>query len=118
LEKVLRKDGDRWRWHWDPRFLAGLRRSLFEAPGGVEAHIEEMHHRMLAAASQLRIPTLLVRGRMSDVVSEAGALEFLGAVPHARYVDVSGAGHMVAGDQNDVFTDAIVAFLRGLDQDP
>jgi len=23
LEKVLRPHGDRWRWHWDPRFLAG-----------------------------------------------------------------------------------------------
>jgi peroxiredoxin len=26
-------------------------------------------------------------------------------------VDVAGAGHMVAGDRNDAFTDAIVAFL-------
>ena len=29
---------------------------------------------------------------------------FLAAVPHATYVDVAGAGHMVAGDQNDTFT--------------
>jgi pimeloyl-ACP methyl ester carboxylesterase len=32
-------------------------------------------------------------------------------VPHARFVDVAGAGHMVAGDRNDVFNDAVVAFL-------
>jgi peroxiredoxin len=27
-------------------------------------------------------------------------------------VDVGDAGHMVAGDRNDVFNDAVVAFLR------
>jgi pimeloyl-ACP methyl ester carboxylesterase len=29
----------------------------------------------------------------------------------AELVDVSDAGHMVAGDRNDVFTAAILAFL-------
>jgi peroxiredoxin len=29
-------------------------------------------------------------------------------------VDVSGAGHMVAGDRNDLFRDAVVEFLRGV----
>jgi pimeloyl-ACP methyl ester carboxylesterase len=32
-------------------------------------------------------------------------------VPHARFADVAGAGHMVAGDRNDVFNQAILAFL-------
>jgi pimeloyl-ACP methyl ester carboxylesterase len=36
-------------------------------------------------------------------------------VPHADYVDVSGAGHMVAGDRNDAFNDAISAFLDKLE---
>ena len=35
----------------------------------------------------------------------------LAVVPGARYVDVSDAGHMVAGDQNDPFTEAVVGFL-------
>jgi pimeloyl-ACP methyl ester carboxylesterase len=35
-------------------------------------------------------------------------------VPHARYADVSGAGHMVAGDRNDAFTQAVVEFLADL----
>lgn len=114
LEKVLRPHGDRWRWHWDPRFLAGMRRAIYDTPGGTEARIKEMHGQMFAAASTLRIPTLLIRGAMSDIVSEAGAREFLTAVPHAQYVDVSGAGHMVAGDQNNAFTAAVVAFLSDL----
>jgi non-heme chloroperoxidase len=68
--------------------------------------------RLLAAARALSVPTLLVRGRESDVVSREGAQEFLDAVPHARFVDVSGAGHMVAGDRNDAFNEAVIAFLR------
>ncbi|HJW68491.1 MAG TPA: alpha/beta hydrolase, partial [Candidatus Binatia bacterium] len=48
---------------------------------------------------------------------EQGARAFLALVPHARYVDVSGAGHMVAGDQNDPFTQAVVSFLAETDAD-
>ena len=29
-------------------------------------------------------------------------------------VDVAGAGHMVAGDRNDLFNDAVVTFLAGV----
>lgn len=32
-------------------------------------------------------------------------------VPHAEVADVSGAGHMVAGDDNQVFAAAIEGFL-------
>jgi len=46
------------------------------------------------------------------VVSEEGVKEFLKIVPHAEFADVSGAGHMVAGDRNDVFTSAVTAFLE------
>jgi len=49
---------------------------------------------------------------MSDLLSEEGAQELLELVPHARLVDVAGAGHMVAGDRNDLFNDAVVSFLE------
>ncbi len=62
-------------------------------------------------AQRLTLPTLLIRGRLSDLVTEEQAEEFLRLVPHAEYVDVAGAGHMIAGDRNDVFTDAVTAFL-------
>jgi hypothetical protein len=32
-------------------------------------------------------------------------------VPHSEYVNVTGAAHMVAGDRNDRFGDAVVEFL-------
>jgi non-heme chloroperoxidase len=67
------------------------------------------------AARGLAIPTLLVRGGQSDILSEAGARTFLELVPHARYADVSGAGHMIAGDRNDAFSRAVLDFLGTLD---
>ena len=102
LGKNLRLGTDgRYRWHWDPRLMTGERR--------INARRDP--ERLDRAARGLRVPTLLVRGRMSDVVAEEDARHFLALVPHARYVDVSDAGHMVTGDRNDPFTGAVVEFL-------
>ena len=105
LAKNLRRMPDgRWRWHWDPAFLE---------PGHGPRPGQDTD-RMRAAARRLRVPTLLVRGRLSDLLSEEGARDFLALVPHARFADVSDAGHMVAGDRNDRFTAAVLGFLREL----
>ena len=102
LERVVRRGPDgRYRWHWDPRFMGA------QGPAEVADRA-----RLLRAARSLRMPTLLVRGRESDVISAEGAAEFLEAAPHAEFADVSGAGHMVAGDRNDAFTAAVQAFLE------
>jgi non-heme chloroperoxidase len=102
LRKNLRLGEDgHYRWHWDPRMISGeLRVNGTRDPDRLER-----------AAARLTVPTPLVRGRMSDVVSEEDARAFLAVAPHARYVDVSGAGHMVAGDRTDRFTRAVVEFL-------
>lgn len=105
LEKNLRlHDDGRYRWHWDPRFI---RRTW-----GRDAH--QFLERLESAARRIRVPLLLVRGRLSEVISEEAAHEFLELVPHAKYADVGKARHMVAGDRNDAFTDAVVGFLREL----
>jgi pimeloyl-ACP methyl ester carboxylesterase len=70
------------------------------------------NERLLRAAGKLEVPTLLVRGRESDVISLDGVREFQSVAPHAEFVDVSGAGHMVAGDRNDAFTEAVQEFLE------
>jgi pimeloyl-ACP methyl ester carboxylesterase len=103
-KNVRQHDDGRWYWHWDPRFMTPGR---MDEPRSIhnEARLE-------AAARALTLPVLLVRGRQSDVLSEAGAHHLQALVPHARSVDVAGAGHMVAGDRNDVFNDAVVGFLQ------
>ncbi|PCJ16595.1 MAG: hypothetical protein COB04_10400 [Gammaproteobacteria bacterium] len=71
----------------------------------------EYRKKMVESARNLSVPTLLVRGQMSELVSEEQAEEFLGMVPHAQYVNVDKAHHMVAGDKNDIFTSAVTEFL-------
>jgi pimeloyl-ACP methyl ester carboxylesterase len=107
LEKNLRRRDGRWYWHWDPRFLTG------RLGGGDETRSSLVDpQRLEQAARAIKVPTLLVRGRVSDLLSEQGARELLELVPQAQLVDVGGAGHMVAGDRNDLFNDAVVAFLQ------
>jgi pimeloyl-ACP methyl ester carboxylesterase len=101
----LREDG-RWRWHWDPRF--------FDGPRPIHAHRLGHEAARIEAVKSLRIPALLVRGASSELVREEDAREFLDLAPHAGFVDVAGARHMVAGDHNDAFSDAIIEFLATL----
>jgi pimeloyl-ACP methyl ester carboxylesterase len=101
----LREDG-RWHWHWDPAFLD---RTAREPDRGIGSQ------RPYEAARQIRVPTLLVRGRQSDIVSVEGAQELIDLVPGSRLADVAKAGHMVAGDDNDMFTQSVAEFLADLE---
>jgi pimeloyl-ACP methyl ester carboxylesterase len=104
LRKNLRLGDDgRWRWHWDPRFLDGT--------SAAESRREDTEDVLRAAAGRLAVPTLLVRGGSSELVGEDHVQEFLALVPHAEYINVAGARHMVAGDRNDQFGEAMLDFL-------
>jgi pimeloyl-ACP methyl ester carboxylesterase len=98
-------DDGRYYWHWDPNMLRTWE------PGQYSNKDDEELKERLQAARKLTIPTLLIRGRLSDLVSTETAAEFLEMVPHAEYVDLAGAHHMVAGDRNDAFTGAVKGFL-------
>lgn len=93
----------RLRWHWDPRLLDRIARDG-----------ESQQQGLLDAARTIRVPTLLVSGALSDVVSQHTIEEFLACVPHAAHVRVAGATHMVAGDRNDAFADAVRDFIEPL----
>lgn len=101
-KNLQQRDNGRYYWHWDPNFLT-LSRDEVGSPGRLEA-----------ATRNIRQPLMLVRGRMSELVTEEIAREFLQLVPHAEYVDVEHARHMVAGDRNDVFTQAVLDFVEKL----
>jgi non-heme chloroperoxidase len=102
LAKNLRLHPDsRYRWHWDPKVLSGFR--------GTE---EERRREMADAARGVAVPTLLVRGAQSDVVGDEGTRELAELIPHVRVANIAEAGHMVAGESNDVFSEAIIAYVR------
>jgi non-heme chloroperoxidase len=91
LAKNVRRGADgRYRWHWDPKFLRP------SSPQGSPLRAD----RLEAAARALKVPTLLVRGKQSDVIGEEEVRQFLAIAPH-----------MIAGDNNDLFTDAVLGFL-------
>lgn len=100
LKKNLRHREGRWYWHWDPAFLTVPNDDPFVRVDRLEQ-----------AAVDLTIPILLIRGKLSDVVSTEGVQDFLAKVPSAEFVELSDAGHTAAGDDNDAFTDAVVAFV-------
>jgi pimeloyl-ACP methyl ester carboxylesterase len=100
LKKNLRRRDGRWYWHWDPKFLTAPADNAFVR----EEKLEQ-------AAIDLTIPILLIRGKLSDVVSPEGVKDFLTKVPHAEFVELSDAGHTAAGDDNDAFSQAVVQFV-------
>ncbi len=107
LSKNLRMGDDgRYRWHWDPNFITSRQ--------DYRRHASEVESEGFAAAKRLKIPVLLVRGRESELVGEDEVQALLEAAPHMQYADIVGARHMVAGDQNDIFTDALLSFFAGL----
>lgn len=100
LAKNVRLGADgRFHWHWDPRYRQGNR------------DLQLRQARMEACARAITVPVLLVRGGMSDVLSDEGVREFLDLAPGSEFVNVTSAGHMVAGDRNDTFGKAVVEFL-------
>jgi len=101
LAKNVRLGADgKYHWHWDP----ARRRSRPE--------MAKYRIRLAEAADHLDLPVLLVRGGLSDVLSEQGAQSFLEQCPHAEYVNVENAAHMVAGDRNDIFAGSVIEFLH------
>ncbi len=101
LKKNLRLRDGRWYWHWDPAFMT--------KPGDdPELRTEKFEQ----AARSLTIPVLLIRGKLSDVVSSEGVQHFLATVPNAEFVELADAGHTAAGDDNDAFSEVVVSFVK------
>ena len=74
--------------------------------------------RARTAARAITVPTMLIRGAQSDVVSHEGARDLLELIPGARQVDVGGAGHMVSGDDNDLLSEGLLEFLTVIPEQP
>ncbi|SDR58015.1 Pimeloyl-ACP methyl ester carboxylesterase [Rhizobiales bacterium GAS191] len=100
LERNLRKIGDRYFWHWDPRFMESWHPAHRAAAGRLER-----------AARALTIPVLLVHAAHSDVLGKNEIEHLESLIPHLEYARVEQASHMVVGDQNSDFNRAILKFL-------
>lgn len=109
LKKNLRQlPNGRYSWHWDPAML-----KVWQGKTDDVAN-KETEDFLMNALVNLTIPAMLVRGGISDVVSKEIVEELKVAAPDLTYIDVAEAGHMVAGDSNHVFTNALLEFLEVL----
>jgi pimeloyl-ACP methyl ester carboxylesterase len=102
LQKVLRERDGRWYWHWDPRVIS---------QGRTEVPPDRLSGLLDVATTNIHVPTMLVHGLQSDVVTQEGVDDLLARIPGATAVGVDGAAHMIAGDRNDAFTTAVLDFL-------
>lgn len=102
LERNLRLRDGRYHWHWDPAILQMGRDADFKPKRA--SILEE-------SARSISIPTLLIRGGRSEIVSKQSVSEFLELVPHSEFIDIADAHHMVAGDANDAFNDGVLSFI-------
>lgn len=104
LRPFLRNGADgRLYWRWDPRFLD----DRFVRHGGEGG----MFHQ---AASRLTVPTLLMHAEFSTIVEPAQVERFKQVLPALRCVEIKGVGHMVTGDSNDAYAEALLSFLETL----
>ncbi|PKM03813.1 MAG: hypothetical protein CVV17_04150 [Gammaproteobacteria bacterium HGW-Gammaproteobacteria-7] len=90
-------------WHWDPRLLDDVARNG-----------DQLQDALLEAAARAEIPLLLISGGQSELINRDHIAEFLNLAPHAEHVQLADATHMLAGDDNDHFTDTVLAFLSRL----
>lgn len=97
----LRADG-RLYWHWDPRIV----------PDDLGGDYESYERIAQVFRPGPELPVMLVRGGESDVVTERDAEEFQALVPHVEIHNVAHAGHMLVGDSNRAFNQAILGFLQ------
>ena len=105
LKKNLRlKEDGRYYWHWDPRFIR--RRQGSRGKGYFDLQLK--------AAEKVVVPTLLIRGALSDVVTMEDVEYFSSVIDHAKFVEIEKAAHMIAGDRNDAFAEEAIKFLRSL----
>lgn len=102
LRRNLREEGGRFRWHWDPAFLGRE----------IDVELAELGATVEGARAAGDVPVLLIRGLSSDVINDGGMAALRDVLPQMEVYDVAGAGHMVAGDRNDMFNAGMLQFLE------
>src|SRR5208282_40806 len=67
--------------------------------------------RLASEVSKIKCPTLVMRGALSDVLTDASAEKFARSLPNGRWVRIEKSGHNVQGDNPRAFLDAMNSFF-------
>jgi len=98
---LMRTEDGRWTWRYD----RALRSPTTVRPRDPEA--------AWAACADINVPTLIIRGALSDVLSPEVAARMVETIPDVRLVQVDNSGHSVPLDAPDGFLAAARTFLKG-----
>jgi esterase len=101
-------ENGKYTWKFDRRFR--------DKDSGLRIGSELSNDETWQLFRRVTVPTLLVRGADSDVLTEEVAQRAAREMPRARLVVVPSAGHSVPGDNPDDFTAAVREFLGDLQQ--
>ena len=85
-ESVVVRDGDGYRMHYDPRIAIPFKQITPAAAAAGEAALWALY-------DAIAVPTLLVRGENSDLLSRATAAQMTTRGPKATVVEIAGVGH-------------------------
>ena len=106
LKKNLRlKHDGKYYWHWDPQFIDAIVKDKVAYRKKLQSY-----------ANFVRVPTLLIKGALSNVLTQQEVDDFLLTIPHTKFVEIDKAAHMIAGDRNDIFANAVVSFLANINR--
>lgn len=86
VEPALRREGERWRLHYDPSIAVPFKSATPEGAAAAEAVMWRLY-------DSIRCPTLLVRGEHSDLLTRETLAEMKGRGPKPRTIEVPGVGH-------------------------
>ena len=100
-------EGGKWTWKFDKRFR--------QADSGLKIGGSLSNDESWQLFRNINVPTLLVRGGESDVLTPEVAERCAQEIRRARLVIVPGAGHSVPGDNPDAFTEAVREFLADVE---
>ena len=107
LRRNLRQRDDG-RWEWKHGYGRHLRQQGEQREGNWRRVVDGLD----TDAMTLRCPVLVLRGAVSDVLSQQGAEDVTALIPNARMAVVANAGHLAAGDNPGSTTELIYSFLR------
>jgi pimeloyl-ACP methyl ester carboxylesterase len=97
---LMRRDDGRYTYRYDP---------ALRDPTNTRKGIPVDEGWKLVA--NINVPTLVVRGEVSDILSRDVAARMAETIPNCRLVEVAGSGHPVPLDKPDAFAAALGGFL-------
>ena len=98
---LMRTEDGRWTYRYDRALRSPNRLRVRDAAAG------------WAACAQINVPTQLIRGANSDILSADSAAKMVATIPGAQFALVSDSGHSIPLDAPAGFLQAARQFLRG-----